>query len=169
MSWQVRLAERAEVPRLPDVERAAARLFPAGRIPEPDETHSVEELLEYLSRGLLWVAADEHEPLGYVYAGELDGALHVYELAVDPAHGRRGLGTALMRRAMAEAPARRLDRVTLTTFEDLPWNAPFYERLGFRTLAPNELSASLATILEHERAVGMIRRVAMRYSVPVRT
>ena len=62
---------------------------------------------------------------------------------------------------------RRLDRVTLTTFEDLPWNAPFYQRLGFRKLTEDELNAPIATLLERERAVGMIRRVAMRYSVPV--
>ena len=62
---------------------------------------------------------------------------------------------------------RRLDRVTLTTFEDLPWNAPFYQRLGFRKLTEDELTAPIATLLERERAVGMIRRVAMRYSVPV--
>lgn len=171
MSWQgrlaVRLAEPAELNRLPAVERAAARLFPPGRIPDPDQTHPVEELLGYLRQGLLWVAADEHRPLGYVCAGTLDGALHVHELAVDPAHGRRGIGTALMRRAMVEAPTRRLDRVTLTTFDDLPWNAPFYQRLGFRILAPNELSAALAAILERERAAGMIRRVAMRFSVSV--
>lgn len=165
MTWRVRPAEPAELPRLPEVERAAARLFPAGRIPDPDDVHPVDELLGYQQKGLLWVAADERRPLGYVFADELDGALHVYELAVDPAYGRRGLGTALMQRALAEAPARQLGQVTLTTFEDLPWNAPFYQRLGFRTLTGAELTAALAALLERERALGMVRRVAMRYTV----
>ena len=164
MTWLVRPAMAPDLAHLPEVERAAARLFPPGRIADPDETHPVEELRGYLQEGLLWVGADEVGVMGYVIARELDGALHVYELAVDPRFGRRGIGTALMRRTLQEAARRALPRVTLTTFEDLAWNAPFYRRLGFRVLGVAELTEPLRRLLERERAAGMTRRVAMAYT-----
>lgn len=165
LTWQVRPARVSELALLPEIERAAARLFPPERIADPDEVHPVEELRGYLDEGLLWVGADGARLTGYVMARELDGALHVYELAVDPAFGRRGIGTALMQETFAEAARRRLPRVTLTTFEDLPWNAPFYRRLGFTVLQQDNLTLPLERILERERAAGMTRRVAMAYRV----
>ena len=42
--------------------------------------------------------------------------------------------------------------VTLTTYRDVPWNAPFYERLGFSVL--DELTPELAWIRDHEKAIG---------------
>jgi len=158
----VRPAQSAELPALPEVERAAARLFPPGRIPDPEQVHGVEELTSYLEDGLLWVTADAEQVMGYVIARKVDDTtLHVYELAVDPRFGRQGMGTALMLRAVAEAERRRLHRVTLTTFEDLPWNAPFYRRLGFRVLEGPSLTDPLRRLLDGEHASGMTRRVAM--------
>ena len=34
--------------------------------------------------------------------------------------------------------------MTLITFRGVPWNAPYYERLGFRELAENEVTPGLA-------------------------
>jgi GNAT superfamily N-acetyltransferase len=53
--------------------------------------------------------------------------------------------------------------VTLTTFRDVPWNGPFYERLGFRVVAGAELSAALRAIADDETRRGLdpSRRVAM--------
>lgn len=87
----------------------------------------------------------------------------MFELAVEPRFGRRGIGSALMHRAMAEAERRSYPRVTLTTFEDLPWNAPFYRRLGFRVLSGSDLTEPLRRLLEIEEALGMSRRVAMAF------
>jgi hypothetical protein len=58
-----------------------------------------------------------------------------------------------------------LNALTLTTFRDVPWNAPFYARFGFETLAPGELDPRLEAILRAEIAHGIPgdRRCAMRY------
>jgi hypothetical protein len=56
-----------------------------------------------------------------------------------------------------------LPAVTLTTFRDVPWNAPFYARLGFRVI--EALSPGLQAIRDHERDIGddaFGSRVAMR-------
>jgi hypothetical protein len=42
------------------------------------------------------------------------------------------------------AARRGLPALTLITFRGVPWNAPYYERLGFREMAPAELTPGLA-------------------------
>jgi cysteinyl-tRNA synthetase len=59
--------------------------------------------------------------------------------------------------------------ITLTTFSDVPWNMPFYERLGFRVISPTELSRALRSVLNDEARRGLdpARRVAMRRELGV--
>ena len=54
--------------------------------------------------------------------------------------------------------------MTLTTFTDVPWNAPYYRRLGWTTIDETDLSPGLARVVERETAHGLSRwpRVAMR-------
>jgi hypothetical protein len=40
----------------------------------------------------------------------------------------------LLDRAAADAAAKGLRALTLTTFAEVPWNAPYYARCGFRVL-----------------------------------
>ena len=58
--------------------------------------------------------------------------------------------------------------MTLTTFRTIPWNCPFYERLGFRTLDEADLSPRLLAVLDEEDAHGLPRdtRCAMRLTLP---
>jgi hypothetical protein len=48
-----------------------------------------------------------------------------------------------------------LDALTLTTYSEVPWNGPYYERLGFRYLAPEEQRCGLRAIRERERQAGL--------------
>ena len=53
--------------------------------------------------------------------------------------------------------------VTLTSFRDVPWNAPFYQRVGFEVV--DDPPPGLAAVRAAERAEGFDRfgpRVAMR-------
>ncbi len=43
----------------------------------------------------------------------------------------------------------------LTTFRDVPWNMPFYARLGFDEVAPNELTPALRAVLADEARRGL--------------
>ena len=52
--------------------------------------------------------------------------------------------------------------ITLTTFADVPWNAPFYRRMGFVELAAADnprLADELAA--EAERGMPAVARIAM--------
>ena len=65
------------------------------------------------------------------------------------------------------ASDRDLDALTLTTYVDVPWNGPYYERLGFRYLTADEETPGLRAIREHERALGLEvwPRTSMRRSL----
>lgn len=70
----------------------------------------------------------------------------------------------------AEAWARQqgLKVMTLTTFTDVPWNAPYYARLGFQVVPENEWTAGQRRIREHEAATGLDAwpRVLMQRQIP---
>jgi len=108
---------------------------------------------------------DGDTPIGFAACGILDSALHLYELAMDPEHGGKGLGRALVETVCAEAKARDLGAVTLSTFTDVAWNSPFYERIGFRTLLDDELTPGLHLVKKHEADVGLTHRCVMRREV----
>ena len=66
-----------------------------------------------------------------------------------------------------EAEARDLAALTLTTDAHVEWNRPWYEKLGFRVLAPGEAGPGLASAVadEERRGFDLSRRVAMRREI----
>jgi len=163
--WQLRAGTRDDIPALAAIECEADRLFPAGRLPPGDETYPVADLISACDAGLLFVAVAAECVVGFAYCTVVDRDLHLAGLAVRPDFGRRGIGVALVRRVVQAADARGLDGVTLTTFADIPWNAPFYQRLGFRGVTELERHAHLAVALAREGEAGMTGRIAMRLPI----
>jgi len=166
----IRVARAAEVPRLRDMDWDAGQIFRDIGMPEAAEfePRTLDELADSQRAGLLWVAADEgDEPASFLMAVLLDGCLHVEQLSTAPASARRGLGRALLDEAADRARAGGLPALTLTTFADVPWNGPYYERCGFRVLAGDEITPGLRAIREHENALGLDRwpRVCMRRDI----
>lgn len=74
------------------------------------------------------------------------------------------MGRALLAHAADRAREEGLTALTLTTFAEVPWNAPYYARLGFRTLAEGDLTPGLREIRAAEAGHGLDRwpRVCMR-------
>ena len=166
--YRVEPARPEHVPALPAVEEAAATLFsPQDLPPEADDPGvSPESFARAQAEGRLWVAlAPDGAPVGFALVQLVDGAAHLEEMDVHPDHGRRGLGSRLAAAAVAWARAQSLPALTLTTFAHVPWNAPFYARLGFRELAPGETGPGLAAILRRERERGLRHRLAMRLAL----
>lgn len=157
-------AEPCHLPQLGAVEMAAATLFPPGTIPDHIRSDRMPEgvLREAMDEGLLWVAVNETDiPVGFALLRYVDGLALLAELDVLPAYGRRGIGRALMAAAAQEARAAGYARLFLTTFTHVPWNAPFYARLGFAVLTAEETPAFLHETLTQEGARGLEHRVAM--------
>ncbi|MGW5065586.1 GNAT family N-acetyltransferase [Streptomyces cyaneofuscatus] len=168
---RIRSARRSDLRLLQDIERAAGEPFRTlGMDSVADDDPPPLDLLEsYRRAGRCWVATDPlsatgDRPLGYVIADPVDGALHIEQISVDPAAARRGIGRTLIDRLAALAPGQGLTALTLTTFSDVPWNAPYYARIGFRVLHDRELTDGLRTIRGEEAQHGLDRwpRVCMR-------
>jgi GNAT superfamily N-acetyltransferase len=104
-------------------------------------------------------------PVGFAHVEVIEREVaHLEEIDVDPGHGHRGLGTQLVLQVCDWAAGNGYASVTLTTFRDVPWNMPFYERLGFREIPTPELSPALRAVVEAETRRGLdpLRRVVMR-------
>lgn len=154
---------RAELPVLREIERAAGEPFRAlGMAPvADDEPPSLAQLTEFQRAGRALAAYEGGRPVGYLLWQPVDGCTHVEQVSVHPEHARRGLGRALIDRAeLAAGPV----ALTLTTFAEVPWNAPYYARIGFRVLDECELGPGLRAVRTHEAELGLDRwpRVCMR-------
>jgi GNAT superfamily N-acetyltransferase len=117
----------------------------------------------FLQRGGLFLMLCEERPVGFVATCVLDGAGHVAEVDVVPRHAGRRLGARLIEHAAQWSRERGCSSLTLTTYRDVPWNAPYYARLGFRECTLAELGREHAQVWEGQRAMGleMARRVLM--------
>jgi len=103
-------------------------------------------------------------PVAYLLADAVDGAGHVEQVSVIPGYARRGLGRVLLVHVCEWALGNGLKAVTLTTFVNIPWNAPYYERCGFRRLSADDLTPGLQRIRREEAEHGLDAgsRVCMR-------
>ena len=156
-----------ELPLLQDIERAAGRCFRDIGMPEiaEDEPLPVGELARYLRNGTAWVAVDPADaPAAYLIAEHVDGNLHVEQVSVHPDQARRAVGRGLLDHLAGHAAACGVPALTLTTFADVPWNAPYYARCGFDPLDDSEIGPGLREIRRQEAAYGLDRwpRVCMR-------
>jgi GNAT superfamily N-acetyltransferase len=159
-------ARTQDLAHLPHIELVAARLL-LGHAHESvlAETTSHEELQRAASDGLLWVALADDSPVGFAHVDVIDPTTaHLEEIDVLPAHGRRGLGTRLVKTVCSWAGTHGFESVTLTTFRDVPWNMPFYERLGFEVVPTSALSPALRALVDDETRRGLdpLQRVVMR-------
>jgi len=166
-NYHIRPAQDTDLPALPDIERRAAALFQDFGLADTFATVLTpsESYQEGLEARRLWVAEDsEGHLLGFALAGVVAGSAHLDELDVLPEYGRRGIGSALVETVCQWARELGFPAITLTTLSQIPWNAPFYERLGFRILQPDETAAALRDLLqsEIERGLPGQNRVAMR-------
>ncbi|MFD7257758.1 GNAT family N-acetyltransferase [Streptomyces sp. NPDC059874] len=174
---RIRAARDVELTALQDIERAAGLCFRDIGMPEiaDDEPLPLGELARYVAAGLAWVAVDgtgtgadaeagAAPPVAYLIADRVDGGLHVEQVSVHPDRARRGIGRALLDRLAERAVREGAPALTLTTFTEVPWNAPYYERCGFRPLDDGALTPGLREIRAREAEHGLDRwpRVCMR-------
>lgn len=165
MLVRIRDARGGEVALLPEVERASGVWFREVGMDHvaDDPPLPVPVLHGYRDAGGLWVAVEAVGPVAFAAAEDLDGAVHVAQLSVHPGWARRRIGAALLEHAAGCAAGRGAGALTLTTFRDVAWNAPYYARLGFRALGAAELTPGLVARLEAEaEVVAGAARVAMR-------
>jgi GNAT superfamily N-acetyltransferase len=162
----IRAPRPAELVLLPEISRAAGSLFTAVGLAHvaAHEPESVEALAQYLVAGRVWIVVEDDVPVGYALVDIVDDLAHLEQLSVRPDHGRHGLGTALLAHVCEWARQHHFEAVTLTTFEHLRWNAPFYAAHGFTVLDDGRLGPELRRLRDEEAQQGLdpALRVCMR-------
>ncbi|MGB7086873.1 MAG: GNAT family N-acetyltransferase [Phormidesmis sp.] len=173
MGYVIRLAKESEIPALPEIERSAAQRF----LPYLATLNIPVDLLEGLTtpRFLqaaqadrrLWVAVEREQPVGFIVAKFLTKICFVVELDVHLDYGRRGIGSALVEACCHGAQQRGYDQIMLTTFRAVPWNIPFYQRLGFEVMPAADWPLEISAIVQHEARYGFAqaKRAVMRRSI----
>lgn len=167
--YSIGLARSDEVAHLPAIEKMSGDLFPLEDLPRVLREHGGLPLSFFEEARLarrLWVARppERADPVGFAAVILLDASAHLHQLSVVPAHGRQGLGRALVLAAARWAWQEGFASLTLTTFRHLAFNGPFYASLGFEplpvVLQGPEIRAALAR--EAENGLDPEKRVAMR-------
>ena len=160
MTYRVRLARDADVPFLAPLERAAAGRFATiglGAIARGRPTDAAEYRAA-IAAGRLWVVEQgEGTVVGLAIADRLDGEGYLAEIAVDPEHAGRRLAARMIDAVAAWAAGQGCRRLFLTTFREVPWNRPYYERLGFTVVDEVAVGPELRAKRERERARGVDR------------
>ena len=98
-----------------------------------------------------FVATDsQHQIIGFVTTGSVDGEGYIDQLSVHPDHMRQGVGSALMKFA---EQACSYTESWLTTYSHVPWNKPYYQKLGYREVELHCCGPEILQILEEQKAV----------------
>jgi GNAT superfamily N-acetyltransferase len=158
----VRPATDAELAHLPDVERAADRVFAAVGITGLPPAADLDEF-----RGADAVLVSGDPPVGFARIDVIAGEPYLSQLSVHPTAMRCGIGSALLEAAVDWVVENGHDSLALATFRDIAWNAPFYSRHGFVEVTP-PLTPGLELVRQHEHDLRLERfgpRVIMRRSV----
>lgn len=133
---QVRPPTRDELGLLADLEATGDRQFADyfGEDPGWPAPPSGEQRADL--PGFLLVAEADGEVVGFVHVLELEGWAHLEQISVCPDHQHRGHGRSLVEAAKSGASERGHDRISLLTYAEIPWNAPFYASCGFVETEP---------------------------------
>lgn len=146
----LRSASIDEIGALQRVERDADSRFgeAADVIPE-------EHARRFIAAGRITVAVIDDAIVGWVLLGAIDGEPCVGQVSVLVAHGRRGIGTALLTHAIERARASGAASIVLNTQRTLAWNAPWYARHGFEVVAEEHWSPALRSVTESQERAGL--------------
>lgn len=166
----LRLTGESDIPQLPAIERSAAQAFrqiPALAWLADSAVISAREHYQYLETDHSLLAIGGGEPVGFLLSEPLDDALFIVEIAVHQQWQGRGIGRMMLTRVADTARAMGYPALTLTTFREVPWNAPFYTRLGFCMLDEQHLPSGLAAKRERETDHGLLpeTRCTMRLAL----
>lgn len=152
------LAREEDIPKLAGVERSAAKIFRhVGKHFLLDGPTVAPSLLRSMAASKhLWVAIEEAgEPVGFIGGYELRGSFYVAEISIAEAAQGKGIGKTLMRCMVEDVKIEGFLEVTLVTYRDLPWNGPWYRRLGFEEVEVGLMGKEYERLLEAEKEHGI--------------
>ncbi|RRD07374.1 GNAT family N-acetyltransferase [Arachnia propionica] len=154
----IRSAVADDLLRIIEVERAADAMFTTvglSVVVDAPQTTAEDHAPAQEAGRLLVACAEEYGVVGFIRVDLVDGQAHLEQVSVHPAAAGHGIGAQLMAAAEEWAVDHGLTRVTLCTYRDVPWNAPYYQRLGWEVLPDDALGPELNALRRHERELGL--------------
>lgn len=154
---RIRLASPDDVPKVAPLELAAGEVFRSiGMDAIADDPPIAEAvLLQAVEEQRLWVAVEYGVLKAYLLGEFLPHSLHIDQVTVHPDAARRGLGALMIESVSADPRSKELGLITLTSFANVPWNAPYYERIGFLDIAESEWPEGVAEKVAADNAHGL--------------
>jgi ribosomal protein S18 acetylase RimI-like enzyme len=171
MNLKLRLAQHDDIAQLIEVERSAAQLFRQQKelqfIAE-GEVMSPQQHVDFIAQQREWVMVSPNEQLaGFIAVQPFAHSWHIAELSVAADWQRQGVGKRLIEEIAGLAISQGIQRLTLTTFVQVAWNAPYYQRLGFRIIPDARWDVYLQHLLAQEVEQGFTAnsRCAMEFTL----
>ncbi len=157
MTVCIRPVEPDEIPLLGPIEKSAGELF---REHGMDDVANGEHMpasfiISFTRFGIALVADDDGEVAGFALVASYDTHAHLYEVSVSGEFQGKGIGRKLVEGACDWAKSKDFRAITLSTFSDVPWNAPFYATLGFEVLPQSEWSPAFHVLRGREEDGGL--------------
>lgn len=156
--FSIRLARTGDAKAFHAVEEDAAGLLreaPALEgIPIPASASTADHA-RLIEKGRSLTALVGEEIVGFAESAPVGRELHLYELSVTRAHQGRGIGRTLLNALKIDARNSGYRAITLNTFREIPWNAPFYARMGFVEVKSFESRPHLRQSLDEAVALGI--------------
>ncbi len=160
MTINIRAARSEELSAIQAIEAASGLRF-VGLMDAiaNDAPTSLELLAARQAAGQLLVAETDAGGAptlaGFVMFRPLEKSLYIEQVDVLPAFERQRIGATLINAVASQARAIGLLGLTLSTFRAIPWNAPYYRRLGFADIEDSALTPDLTAIRREHQARGL--------------
>jgi GNAT superfamily N-acetyltransferase len=161
-TYTIRDASTKDIPPLCAIGNAAVTKF--GSIPElahlvgtGEDTAMSKKIKQSLDRGRIFVAEHEGQAIGFLGTFDMDSTIYIAEISVHPDFNGKGVGGMLMEAVFAWARKRALEkgdavaRVSLTTYVEVSWNGPWYQRKGFREVDAASIGPEHAEKMRYDR------------------
>jgi predicted N-acetyltransferase YhbS len=170
-AFTFRFAELDEIEAVRAIEYEAAQRFATIGMTgiadaQPMNADFVRRKIE--ASEIIVAVNDAARCVAFVMFAPLATRFYIEELDVLTAWAGRRIGASLLGQVDGLARKAGAQQLVLSTFRDVPWNAPYYRRLGFRVIESEQLDAKLRAIrathvargLDESKRVFMCREVA---------
>ena len=156
VTYRIERGVPSHAERLRAIERAAGVHFRAiGMADIADNEPTPASIFEdRAQKGALYIALTANTVAGFLIWSPKDGHAYIEEVSVHPDHAGHRLAARLIDQLEVDVRGR-MPALTLATFRDVPWNAPYYGKLGFKELPFASVGPDHRANWKHQSEAGL--------------